>query len=183
MEFADELLPGARFVRLKRFDDARGSFVKTFSRSLFEAAIAGMPGGEPFELSEEFYSTSARDVIRGMHFQVPPHDHVKLVYCASGAVLDVLVDLRRGPGYGKVASVRLDAAAPSLLVIPKGVAHGFRSLTDDSLMVYKTSTEHSPAHDQGIRWDSLDFAWDCPAPVISARDRAHPPLAEFESPF
>lgn len=177
MEFTRDLLPGVAHVRLKRFGDLRGSFVKTFARSVFEA------NGEAFDFREEFYSFSHRDVIRGMHFQVPPHDHVKLVYCPLGAVLDVLVDLRRGPGHGRVASVVLGEDEPSLLVIPPGIAHGFKSLRDNSLMVYKTSTEHAPAHDAGIRWDSIGFDWDCAAPIVSARDAAHPALPDFSSPF
>jgi len=121
--------------------------------------------------------------VRGMHFQLPPHDHVKLVYCPVGAVLDVLVDLRKGSGMGRVASAELRGDEPSLLVIPKGVAHGFRALRDDSLMVYKTSTEHAPSHDAGIRWDSFGFDWGVALPVLSARDAAHPALADFASPF
>jgi dTDP-4-dehydrorhamnose 3,5-epimerase len=168
-----ELLPGVRLVTLNRLADSRGSFVKTFQRSVFEA------NGEPFHFREEFYSTSHRDVIRGMHFQLPPHDHVKMVYCPSGAVLDVLLDLRSGNGQGRVASVILAEDDPSVLVIPKGVAHGFKSLRDNSLMIYKTSSEHAPTHDAGIRWDSFGFDWGCPAPVLSARDAALPALADF----
>lgn len=177
MDFSRELLPGALHVGLKRFADHRGAFVKTFARGAFEAA------GIAFDFREEFYSFSRKDVVRGMHFQRPPHDHVKLVYCAAGAVLDVLVDLRCGPGMGRVASVELRGDEPSLLVIPKGVAHGFRALADDSLMVYKTSTEHAPSHDAGIRWDSFGFDWGVASPVLSERDAAHPALADFESPF
>jgi len=177
MQFGRELLPGAMLVALKRFEDARGSFVKTYARGAFEAAGIG------FDFREEFYSFSRKDVVRGMHFQLPPHDHVKLVTCPAGAVLDVLVDLRRGPGYGRVASVVLSADEPALLVIPKGIAHGFKALRDDSLMVYKTSTEHAPSHDAGIRWDSFGFDWDVEAPIVSARDAAHPALSDFSSPF
>src|SRR6202012_5346856 len=97
MQFETELLRGAWSVQLKRFEDGRGSFVKTYARSAFDTALAAS-GGEPaFDWREEFYSLSNRDVVRGMHFQLPPHDHVKLVYCAAGAVLDVLLDLRAGP--------------------------------------------------------------------------------------
>ena len=177
MQFAHELLPGATLVSLKRFEDARGSFVKTYARSVFEAA------GVDFDFREEFYSFSHKDVVRGMHFQLPPHDHAKLVYCPAGVVLDVLVDLRRGAGFGRVASVVLSADEPAILVIPSGIAHGFKALRDESLMVYKTSTEHAPSHDAGIRWDSFGFDWDVAAPIVSARDAGHPALADFASPF
>ncbi len=177
MDFTSELLPGVRHVKLRQFGDLRGSFVKTYARSVFDA------NGEPFDLREEFYSFSHKDVIRGMHFQLPPHDHVKLVYCPVGTVLDVLVDLRAGPGQGRVASVVLSGDEPAILCIPTGIAHGFKSLSDNSLMVYKTSTEHAPSHDTGIRWDSIGFDWSVDAPIVSARDAAHVTLADFVSPF
>ena len=139
--------------------------------------------GLPLECEEEFYSVSRQDVIRGMHFQVPPHDHVKLVYCPVGAVLDVLLDLRSGPGYGRFASVTLSADDPHVLVIPKGIAHGFRSLTNDSLLIYKTSTEYSQSYDRGIGWDSFGFDWGVDVPVLSERDCAHPEFSSFNTPF
>lgn len=177
MQFAQELLPGTWLVRLKRHDDLRGSFVKTYAQSVFERA------GQPFELREEFYSVSNKDVIRGMHFQLPPHVHDKVVYCPVGVVLDVLLDLRSGPTYGQSVSILLSEAEPALVFIPKGVAHGFRALQDGSLMVYKTSTEHAPSHDAGIRWDSFGFDWNLEAPIMSERDRRHPIFANFDTPF
>lgn len=177
MDFSHEILPGARHVRLDRIADLRGNFVKTYLRSAFNAHDL------PFDFCEEFYSVSRRDVVRGMHFQLPPHDHDKLVFCPVGAVLDVLVDMRHGRSFGRVASVVLGEDEPAVLVIPKGVAHGFKSLRDDSLMVYKTSTEHVPSHDRGIRWDSIGFDWQVDAPILSERDAVHPALADFASPF
>jgi dTDP-4-dehydrorhamnose 3,5-epimerase len=177
MEFVEELLPGVRQVRLKRFVDGRGDFVKTYDRSVYFAA------GVAFDFAEEFYSVSMKNVVRGMHFQRPPHDHDKIVYCAAGAVEDVLLDLRKGDGYGRFRSVVLSADDPLLLFIPKGVAHGFKSLADDSLMIYKTSTEYAPQHDCGICWNSFGYDWQCKAPIISKRDQQHPRFSEFQSPF
>jgi dTDP-4-dehydrorhamnose 3,5-epimerase/CDP-3, 6-dideoxy-D-glycero-D-glycero-4-hexulose-5-epimerase len=183
MHFAEEILSGTWVVRLKRFDDARGSFVKTYSRRVFDEALGALPGAPAFEAREEFYSSSARGVIRGMHFQLPPHAHAKLVYCAVGMVDDVLLDLRRGPGYGRVAVIRLDAAEPAAIYVPAGVAHGFCARIDGSLMVYKTTSEHTPSHDAGVRYNSFGFDWQCPVPVLSARDQAHLAFADFDSPF
>jgi dTDP-4-dehydrorhamnose 3,5-epimerase len=177
MDISQTALPGVRLVSLDRSDDPRGSFVKTYSRDRFES------DGIALDLREEFYSLSKKDVVRGMHFQLPPHDHVKLVYCASGAVLDVLLDLRRGSGQGRSIGILLEASKPMLLFIPRGVAHGFKSLADDSLMVYKTSAEYAPSHDAGIRWNSFGFDWGVANPVISARDAALPVMADFQSPF
>ena len=177
MQFVEEVLPGTWRVKLKSFADDRGIFVKTYVRSVFAAA------GIAFDFHEEFYSISRKDVVRGMHFQLPPHDHVKIVYCAVGVVEDVVLDLRKGVNYGAFRSVLLRADEPEMLIVPIGIAHGFKSLTDNSLMVYKTSAEHAPQHDCGIRWDSFGFDWGEGEPIISARDRAHPALADFSSPF
>lgn len=177
MHFESELLPGVWHISLRRFEDARGSFVKTFARSVYREH------GVDDDWQEEFYSVSGKDVVRGMHFQTPPVDHAKLVYCAHGVVLDVMLDLRKGSSYGRIAHIELDSAEPSVLVMPPGIAHGFRSLVDGSLMVYKTSTEHSPAHDAGIRWDSFCFNWGVEHPVVSDRDAGHPAFGNYVSPF
>ncbi len=140
--------------------------------------------GFRFELREEFYSISHREVIRGMHFQVPPHQHQKIVYCSSGAILDVLVDLRSAElTYGKTLSFELSADNGVVLWIPPGIAHGFLSREDQTCVVYKTDCEYAPESDAGIRWDSFGFEWGQVAPVMSPRDQSFPSLAEFESPF
>ena len=177
MEILKELLPGCFLLQPNRFEDQRGSFVKTYHEGLFQAL------GVDLDIREEFYSVSHKNVIRGMHFQLPPHEHDKLVYCTRGAVTDVLLDLRKGPGYGKVASAELSGENAHLVFIPKGIAHGFAALTDEALMLYKTSTVHAPESDCGIRWDSFGFEWGVAHPVISARDQQHPPLSEFITPF
>jgi dTDP-4-dehydrorhamnose 3,5-epimerase len=173
-------LPGVLLVEPAVSGDDRGQFVKTFHA----AALAEL--GLNFELREEFYTISRRHVLRGMHFQLPPHDHQKLVCCLHGRALDVLVDLRTGsPTYGRHLSLELNVASPRQVWVPRGVAHGFLSLEDNTYMLYKTDREHAPSHDAGIRWDSFGFDWPTPVDelIISPRDRRHPPLAEFASPF
>jgi dTDP-4-dehydrorhamnose 3,5-epimerase/CDP-3, 6-dideoxy-D-glycero-D-glycero-4-hexulose-5-epimerase len=179
MTSIDQPLPGAHVLEPRVLGDERGDFVKTFHAGVFVAL------GLEFQPVEEFYSTSRRGVLRGMHFQRPPHDHAKLVYCIQGAVLDVLLDLRRSrPTYGQAASVHLSRENHRLLYVPAGLAHGFLALTDDAVMVYKTTTVHAPSHDAGIRWDGFGFDWKLTAaPVLSARDRGFPVLSEFDSPF
>lgn len=174
---SQELLPGVWLISLVDFKDQRGQFVKTYSQKMFEG------WGFNFDFREEFYSYSSANVIRGMHFQLPPFDHEKIVYCPSGKVLDVLLDLRTGPNYGKSTSLILSGDVPTVLFIPRGIAHGFKSLQDHSLMIYKTSTEHNPSHDAGILWNSFGFDWDCTDPIISLRDSGHPGLQGFTSPF
>jgi dTDP-4-dehydrorhamnose 3,5-epimerase len=170
-------IAGAVLLDLSRHTDARGDFLKTFSASALRAA------GVDFRPVEHFVTRSRRDVIRGMHFQLPPHQHHKLVHCMAGRVQDVLLDLRSGPGQGLVLALELDADCPQALFIPEGVAHGFRVRSDDAVMMYATSSEHQPSHDAGVLWHSIPHQWDCSNPIVSERDRGHPALRDMRSPF
>ncbi len=171
-------LPGVRLLEPRVFRDPRGAFVKTYHEQKLRAA------GINFVMREEYYSVSGRGVVRGMHFQRPPEDHAKLVYCIRGQVLDVLLDLRRdSPTFGQFASRELSAENRLIFSIPTGIAHGFLSREEASVMVYKTTTVHSATHDAGIRWDSFGFDWGVAAPIVSERDAAFPTLADFATPF
>jgi dTDP-4-dehydrorhamnose 3,5-epimerase len=171
-------IPGVMLVQPRVFTDNRGSFVKTFHTDTFRDI------GLAFKPREEFFSTSAKGVLRGMHFQLPPVAHDKLVYCSAGAVLDVVVDLRTSSGtFSRFITRELSAANHDMLFIPAGCAHGFLSLQDGSVMVYQTSTVHSPAHDAGILWNSIGFDWPVAQPTLSDRDRRFPRLEQFVSPF
>lgn len=177
MELLKELLPSCFLLQPNRVADQRGYFVKTYHEESCKAL------GISLEIREEFYSVSHKGVIRGMHFQFPPHEHDKLVYCTRGAVRDVLLDLRKGEGYGRVASAQLSGENGHLIFIPKGIAHGFVALTDQALMLYKTSTVHAPESDCGVRWDSFGFDWDLDQPIMSVRDQQHATFSDFVSPF
>jgi dTDP-4-dehydrorhamnose 3,5-epimerase len=178
MEIMATELPGLKIIRPKIFRDARGAFIKTFHRDFFREHGIG------FEPLEEFFSTSAKNVLRGMHFQAPPAAHAKLVYCLAGRVLDVVLDLRRNsPTFGRSCARELNAASHEIFFIPIGFAHGFLALEDDSMMLYQTSSVHSPAHDAGVRWDSFGFAWPVENPILSERDRTIPAFRDFSSPF
>ena len=140
--------------------------------------------GIDYEVAEEFFSVSKKNVLRGMHFQKPPHDAVKLVYCIHGSVLDVLVDLRKSsPSFKCCKSIELSAANHLILMIPSGFAHGFLALEDDTVMVYKASFTYAPDHDTGIHWDSFGFDWPLRNPLTSERDAALPRLGDCDSPF
>lgn len=178
MTFLETELEGVYVVRPFLHQDARGTFVKGYQTDAFREA------GIPFEVREEFYSTSARGVVRGMHFQLPPKAYSKLVYCVRGSVLDVVLDLRsESRTCGRFYSRQLSAENREQLLIPSGVAHGFLSLDDDSTMVYKTDVPHSPEHDSGVRWDSFGFEWPVQTPKLSPRDASLTALADFRSPF
>ena len=177
MNKTSTLIPGLFVIEPNLFKDLRGAFVKTFHSK--EMADLGLD----FHFEEEFYSVSTKGVLRGMHFQIPPFDHEKMVTCLVGSVLDVLVDLRPGATYGKFFSVELNAKTPRTVFTPRGIAHGFLSLSDESLMLYKTSCIHSTEHDRGIRWDSFGFHWPNLQMYISDRDRNHPSFRDFSTPF
>jgi dTDP-4-dehydrorhamnose 3,5-epimerase len=166
-------------LRPRVFTDARGLFVKTYHQGIFREL------GIEFQPTEEFYSVSAKNVIRGMHFQRPPSAHGKLVYCLDGRVLDVVFDMRRNlETFGRAFSYELDAAKRELLFIPKGFAHGFLSLVENSLMCYATDHVHDPANDTGIAWDSFGFEWPVTGqPIISERDRNLPRWRPESSAF
>jgi dTDP-4-dehydrorhamnose 3,5-epimerase len=170
-------LEGVFVLRPNVFEDARGSFVKTYHQDLFESC------GIKFCPREEFFSVSRKNVLRGMHFQRAPAAHDKLVYCPAGRVLDVVLDLRSKTKSTRCIARELSAANREMLFIPAGCAHGFLALEEDSMMVYQTSTVHSPAHDAGVRWDSFGFDWPVKNPILSDRDRAFPALADFQPPF
>ena len=158
--------------------DERGEFVKTYHRRVFSEL------GLNFNVAEEFFSTSGKGVLRGMHLQLPPVAHSKLVFCLHGSVLEVVVDLRcSSPTFGRAHAEDLNDQNRHALFIPPGFAHGFLTLSSAAVMYYLTDTEHAPAFDAGIHWNSFGFPWNVSAPVVSSRDQGLPILTDFFSPF
>ncbi len=180
MEILPLELDGLRLVRPKVFRDWRGDFVKSFHSPTFEQA------GIRLAVREEFFSVSKLKVVRGMHFQLPPHTQERLVYCLAGRILDVVVDLRKSsPTFGRVISRELSETNREMLFIPAGFAHGFLSLSEGCLVNYLASQPHNPAHDTGILWNTIDFNWpiqDAEA-ILSERDQSFVALPDFSSPF
>ncbi len=175
-----EALPlvGAFLITMPRFADDRGVFVKPFNEATFGQA------GIEFTLRESYYSTSAKDVIRGMHFQLPPHQHSKVVFCPQGAILDVIVDLRKeSTTYGQYYAHELSADNHKAYFIPEGFAHGFKALTDDAMTYYLVSSGYNKESDTGILYNSFGFDWGVDNPIISERDLSFGKLDAFNSPF
>jgi len=167
-----------QILDLPAFSDERGLFVKTFH----DTTLKGY--GIDFTVKESYYSLSRMGVIRGMHFQLPPHQHAKIVFCPQGAILDVALDLRSGSEtYGQCFSEILSAENHKAFYIPEGFAHGFKALTEAAMTYYLVSSEHNREADTGIAFDSIGFDWDIAAPVLSQRDRSFVRLADFDSPF
>lgn len=178
IQFTESKLKGCYVVQFPVVQDDRGQFVKTIQRSAFEQQ------GLEADFKECFYTTSHTNVLRGMHFQVPPSDHAKLLYCTEGSIYDVTLDLRLdSPTYGQHEVYELSSKASNAVYLPRGIAHGFFVREGPAVMVYHVTTEHDAARDAGIHWQGFGAAWPIEAPVISTRDASFPSLAEFESPF
>lgn len=174
----DTEIPGLKILEPRIFEDTRGKFIKTFTDDFFQANELNI------QIKETYYSISAKDVIRGTHFQTPPHDHIKLVYVPAGKIIDVVLDIRKNsPTYGKYFSCELSSQNGKILIIPKGLAHGFKSLEENTNVTYMQTSCYASDHDAGIHYNSFGFNWECVTPKLSDRDLSFKPFAEFETPF
>ncbi len=177
-EKKETTIPGCFELIPKVHSDERGFLVKSFHEREFHDM------GLATDFKEEFYSISKKGVLRGLHFQHPPANHIKLVSCLRGHVLDAVLDLRTASGsYGRSILLDLSEDIERILYIPSGCAHGFYSLTNGSLMLYRTTTVHSPDLDAGILWNSAGIKWPDISPVLSPRDLSFPVFSGFKSPF
>ena len=142
----------------------------------------------PVDFVQDNESMSTRGVMRGLHFQRPPHTQAKLVRCVRGAVLDVAVDIRKGsPTYGQHVAVELTEQNHLQFFVPRGFAHGFAVLSDVAVFQYKCDNYYAPEADGGIQLcdDTLGIDWriDSADAILSDKDRRHPLLRDFDSPF
>lgn len=169
-------IPGACLVKPDVKQDPRGNFVRIWCREDFAAL------GLENEMANCCVSYNARaGTIRGLHYQREPFAEAKLVRCLTGSIYDVVVDLRKSsPTFGCWCAVELTAAGSMSIYVPKGCAHGFQTLQDDTQLLYHISTSYHPDHQAGIRWDDpkLAIEWPLPEPILSQRDRALPNLKE-----
>lgn len=166
-----------------RISDSRGWFMETYHAG----RLANLGITTAFVQDNHSCSTEA-GTVRGLHFQLPPHAQAKLVRCIRGAVMDVVVDIRRGsPSYGRHIAIELSGETAQQLYIPVGFAHGFVTLTDGAELSYKVSSHYNVAADAGIRWNDTQIGIEWPLPdraaILSEKDRNLPFLADFESPF
>jgi dTDP-4-dehydrorhamnose 3,5-epimerase len=177
-------IQGPLVLEPQAFADERGFFCETY-RQEWHASV-GIPPQERF--IQDNHSRSTRGVVRGMHFHVGP-GVAKLVRCARGRILDVVVDLRRGsPTYAQWEAIELDDEGMRQLYVPIGFAHGFCVLSELADVLYKQTAYYDPALERGIAWDDPEIAIQWPAeiePIVSARDAAAPTLTEIadELPF
>jgi dTDP-4-dehydrorhamnose 3,5-epimerase len=181
MEIRELKLKGLYEIQLTPACDERGYFMRTYDDTTFRDR-----GLSTAWVQENQSLSIRRGTVRGLHFQHPPHTDTKLVRVAVGAVFDVCVDLRKGSTtYGQWDSVELTAENLKCVYIPKGFAHGFCTLTERTVVLYKVDSCYAPDHQGGLRWndETLAIPWPVEAPTLSARDSRLPYFSDFITPF
>lgn len=183
MKFLAQSIPDVVLLRPQVHGDERGYFVETFRQDLFEQAI-----GHPVSFVQDNESKSTRGVLRGLHYQLPPHAQSKLVRVISGSVLDIAVDIRRGsPTYGQHVAVELSEDNKHQLFVPRGFAHGFVVLSETATFAYKVDNYYSPECDRGLAFDdkqlNIDWKIDRSNLQLSGKDTKQPAFAELSSGF
>jgi len=173
MIFTETKLKGAFIIDIERRPDARGFFARTWCKEEFEAR------GLSTNLVQANMAFSARaGTLRGLHYQVKPHEEVKLVRCTSGAVYDVIVDLRpESPTYLQWLSVELTADNRTMIYVPKNFLHGYQTLTDNVEVSYQVSQAYAPESERGVRWNDPTMGIEWPridVRIISEKDRNWP---------
>jgi len=174
MMFEPTTLAGAFVVRLEVHRDERGFFARTFCVDEFEAA-----GVAATFVQQSLARSTRRGTLRGMHFQREPHGEDKFVRCTRGRIFDAIVDLRpNSPSFRRVFTVVLDAEAGDALFVPRGCAHGYQTLEDETDVLYAMSSRYAPQAARSIRYDdpALAIAWPLSEPILSAADRMAPGL-------
>ena len=178
MNIIETELPGVRIIEPKVFGDARGYFLESWNQAAFEAV------GITNKWVQDNESKSCFGVLRGLHYQAAPYTQAKIVRAVLGAVLDAVVDIRKGsPTYGKHIAVELSADNKRMLYIPRGFAHGFTVLSDEAVFVYKCDNIYMQSSERGIMFDDPDLAidWRIPAEkiLLSEKDKKHPAFADI----
>jgi len=180
MKVTRTALEGVLVLEPKVFGDERGFFLESFNQRAFDAIV-----GDEVRFVQDNHSRSGKGVLRGLHFQLPPHAQGKLVRVTNGAVYDVAVDVRRGsPSFGRWVGAELSAANHRQMWIPAGFAHGFLVLTESADFLYKASNYYEPNSERSIRWndETIGVEWpDLGFPArLSPKDSAAPSLNDAQ---
>lgn len=180
MEILEQRLNGVLLLKPRVFEDPRGYFYESFNADTLKKL------GIQDIFIQDNQSFSNANVVRGLHFQAPPYAQAKLVRVINGAVIDVVVDIRKGsPTYGEHYAVRLDAQNKLMLYVPKGFAHGFTTLEDNTLFLYKCTEYYNKQSEGGLLWNDseLGIDWGTANPILSEKDKVNPSIGIFNSPF
>jgi dTDP-4-dehydrorhamnose 3,5-epimerase len=168
-------LPGVFVIQPQIHEDERGGFLETYRHSQFiEAGISA-------RFVQANLSWSAKNVVRGLHYQVEPHAQGKLVSVNEGEIYDVVLDIgESSPTYGQWRSLELSAASRMMLYVPPGYAHGFCVLSDRAQVAYAATSEYAPESERGVLWNdpALAIPWPVSSPIVSSRDQALPRLSQ-----
>jgi dTDP-4-dehydrorhamnose 3,5-epimerase len=180
MEFRETGIEGLRIIQPRVFEDERGYFFESYTTKEFEML------GLDVKFVQDNQSLSQKGVLRGLHFQNPPHAQGKLVRVIKGAVQDIVVDIRKDSAtYGKHFSVELNERNKTMLWIPQGFAHGFATLEDHTIFFYKCTNYYNKNSEGCILWNDADLNvnWMLNDPVLSAKDKEGTPFKNFVSNF
>lgn len=172
MRFEETIIPGCVVVHPERHEDERGHFARLWDGVLFAAH-----GLNPDVVQCSASFNKRKGTLRGMHYQLPPHDEAKLVRCTAGALFDVCLDLRPdSPAYKQWVGIELTAGNGRALYVPEGCAHGFLTRTDATEVFYMITAPYAPTAARGVRWDDPAFgiAWPDAVTTIHPRDAAYP---------
>jgi len=171
MNFIETSLPGSYLVELKPIGDDRGWFARTFCKNEFKKIGHDK---EWVQMNHSF--TSSAGTVRGMHFQIHPHQEIKMVRCISGAIFDVIVDIRKdSPHFLKWFGAELSAANKKMMYIPEGFAHGFQTLTENCELIYHHTAFYEPTAEGGLNINDpmININWPKEITLISNRDQSH----------
>lgn len=168
------MIEGVKVLNFNKVKDSRGFFLKAFNEKFFNI------NNIKFKIKEHFISFSKKDVIRGMHYQSGRYAQNKLVYVISGKINDVFIDLRKNSKtYLRTQNILLSCTNNKAIFLPRGVAHGFRVLSESSIIGYLVDNFYNKAHDKGVLWSSINYQWKIKNPNVSKRDKNLPPLDFF----
>ncbi len=177
MKIFERNIKGVYEIQLSPIGDHRGFFMRTFDMNEFNKY-----GLNNIWVQENHSRSTQKGIIRGLHFQLPPFAETKLVRCITGAVRDVFVDLRKdSPTFGQWDSIELSAENKKVIFIPRGFAHGFCTLTEESEVFYKVDNFYSKENERGLLWNDPEIGIDWPVndPVLSEKDKKNMTLAQF----
>ncbi|MES2382568.1 MAG: dTDP-4-dehydrorhamnose 3,5-epimerase [Bacteroidota bacterium] len=180
MQIKTTPIEGLLIIEPQVFNDPRGYFYESYNKEKMYAA------GIDIEFVQDNQSLSQKGIVRGLHFQAAPFAQAKLVRVIQGAVMDVAVDIRKNsPTYGQHFAIELSAENKTMFYIPPGFAHGFETLADNTLFLYKCSNLYNKESEGGLLWndEQLNIKWQTKNPLVSDKDKVLPSLNNFISPF
>lgn len=180
MDFITTSINGLYVIQPKVFSDERGYFFESYNEQDFKNA------GLNLHFAQDNQSLSQKNVLRGLHFQAPPHAQGKLVRVIKGSVLDVAVDIRKSSeSYGAYYKIILSEENKTMFYLPEGFAHGFLTLEDNTIFSYKCTALYNKSSEQTIKWNdkNLNIDWETENPVLSEKDKNGTTFERFQSPF